>query len=353
MTRGNPLPPLAHTLRRILMDDIGLHQGDSILIAVSAGPDSMALLQLLASLRPLLHMELSVAYVDHGLRPHESPQEWALVQKTCKELQIDSTRIEVDVAGEAARQKLSLEHAARNLRYHGLEQLRQALSADWLALAHTADDQVEEVLLRLMRGGSRKALAGMRLVSHGRIRPLLQMSKKELLAYLEEHNYPYCHDSSNDDFSFLRNRIRHHLLPLLEREYDPGIRHALLKSADNLAADEALLEELQQSAWQEHVREETISDADGGSRQMWTFALSGFTALAPALQRRVLERLLYTTQGAAEYEHILALLKLAATGTQGKELHLRQGLRAVVDKNALVFSFPWGKGASRRSCRKG
>ena len=346
-----PLPPFAHALRRVLVDDIGLRQGDAILIALSAGPDSMALLHLLASLRSLLQAELSAAYVDHGLRPQESPQEWALAQEVCRELQIKSYRIEVNARGEAARQKLSLEHAARNLRYQGLERLQQELAVNWLALAHTADDQAEEVLLRLMRGGSRKALAGMRLIEGSRIRPLLQVPKKELLHYLEERNYPYCHDSSNDDQSFLRNRIRHHLLPLLEREYDPGIRQALLKSADNFAADEALLEELQEQAWQECVRVENLDDADSGG-QIWNLSLPGFGALALALRRRVLERLLYTAQGAAEYEQIMALVQLAANAHPGKELHLRRGLRAVVERERIVLSFPWGKGATRRSCKR-
>lgn len=352
MTYNVALPPLAHALRRVLVDDIGLRRRDSLLVALSAGPDSMALLRLLVFLRSLLQMELSAAYVEHGLRPQESPQEWALVQEVCEELQVNCYRIEVDARGEAVRYKLSLEHAARNLRYQSLEKLQQELSADWLALAHTADDQVEEVLLRLMRGGSRKALAGMRMVSGSRIRPLLQVPKKDLLSYLEERNYPYCHDSSNDDCSFLRNRIRHQLLPLLEQEYDPGIRQALLKSADNFAVDEALLEELQEQAWQEHIRVENVNEADDGSSRVWTLSLPGFSTLAPALQRRVLERLLYTAQGAADYAHILALVKLAASASPGKELHLRQGLRAVVKKDSIVFSFPWGKGASRRSSRE-
>lgn len=343
------LHPLAHTLRRVLVEDIGVCDGASILVAVSGGPDSMALLHLLASLRPLLHLNLHAAYIDHGLRPNESPQEWILVQSACEQLHLASTRLQVDARAESVQQKLSLEHAARNCRYQALEALQESLSAQWLALAHTADDQVEELLLRLLRGGSRKALSGMRLLSGTRIRPLLRVQKHELLAYLQGRHLSWCHDSSNDDLTFLRNRIRHHLLPLLEQEYDAGIRPALLKCADIFAADEAVLEELTEQAWQEMVTVEDLTASGDINEQCWSLHLPSFAKLHPALQRRLLERLLYTAQGSAEYDHILALLRLSKSGTPGKELHLRQGLRAVLQKGSLFFLFPWGKAASRRS----
>ncbi|NLZ16502.1 MAG: tRNA lysidine(34) synthetase TilS [Desulfobulbaceae bacterium] len=342
---------LAHTLRQVLVEDIGLRHGSSLLLAVSGGPDSMAMLHLMASLEPPLGLNLYAAYIDHGLRPGESPQEWQLVQAACSQLSISSTRIQVDARAEAARHKLSLEHAARELRYQALERLQLELSFQWLVLAHTADDQVEELLLRILRGGSRQALAGMRLCSGTRIRPLLLVHKNELLAYMDAYGYSYCHDSSNDDLSFLRNRIRHHLLPLLEQEYDAGVRRALLKCADTFAADEDLLGQLQEQAWNKTINTTMSVGADGSVQPKWVLNLPSFVQLHPALQRRVLERLLYTAQGKAVYEHIMALHKLVAFAVHGKELHLSQGLRALVDKDTLVFTFPWGKGATRRSCK--
>lgn len=343
--------PLAHKLRQVLVEDIRLQPGSALLLAVSGGPDSMAMLHLMASLVPLLQLNLHAAYIDHGLRPEESPQEWQLVQTSCGRLGVSSTRIQVDARAEASLHRLSLEHAARELRYQTLERLQIELSCQWLALAHTADDQVEELLLRILRGGSRRALAGMRLCSGTRIRPLLQVQKNELLAYLDAHGYGYCHDSSNDDLSFLRNRIRHHLLPLLEQEYDAGVRSALLKCADTFAADEELLAHLQEQAWHKTITSMMSVGADGSVQPKWILHLPSFVQLHSALQRRVLERLLYTAQGKAVYEHIMALLKLGAFAEHGKELHLSQGLRALVDKDTLVFTFPWGKGATRRSCK--
>lgn len=348
-----PLPPLAHTLRRVLTDDIGLRQGASVVLAVSGGPDSMALLHLFAALQPQLALRLYTLHVDHGLRPVENPQEWALVQTSCARLHIPCTCIRVNVHAEAVQRKMSLEHAARDLRYQTLERYQHQVAAEWLALAHTADDQEEEVLLRLLRGGGRKALAGMCLRSGTRIRPLLDITKKDLLAYLGQYGHAYCHDSSNDDCRFLRNRIRHHLLPLLEREYDTGIRHALRKCADNLAADEALLEELTQAAWAKAVipRATPGTEEAASVQPSWDLHLPTFRALPPALQRRLLERLLYTAQGYADYGHIMALIRLAAPGTHGKELHLHRGLRALVQHDLLHLFFPWGQGSIRRSCK--
>lgn len=348
------LHPLAHTLHRILVEDMGLRRGASVLLAVSGGPDSMALLHLFASLQPLLALRLSTAHIDHGLRPAESPQEWALVQESCAALHIPCTCIRVDVRAEAAQRKISLEHAARDLRYQALERHQREVAAEWLALAHTADDQEEEILLRLLRGGGRKALSGMRLRSGTRIRPLLGIAKKELLAYLDQHGHGSCHDSSNDDHRFLRNRIRHHLLPLLEREYDAGIRQALRKCADNLAADEAFLEELTLEAWTRAISiRRTLPGAEESAMPQpgWDLHLPTFRAMPQALQRRLLERLLYTAQGYADYGHIMALIHLAAPGTHGKELHLHQGLRALVQHDLLHLFFPWGQGSHRRSCK--
>ena len=177
--------PLALRLERVLVRDLRLTPGESVLIALSAGPDSMALLHLLAELRPRFPLRLAAAYVDHGLRPGETPAEWALVRQVCAELDIPAFRAEADARGEARKARLSLEDAARRVRYRALAALQVEAGTRLLALAHTADDQAEELLLRLLRGASRKALSGMRLRSGCRIRPLLGLRKAELLDYLK------------------------------------------------------------------------------------------------------------------------------------------------------------------------
>ncbi len=315
-----------------------------VLVGVSAGPDSMALLHLLAALGPEIIPRLMAAYIDHGLRPDETRAEWDCVVTAAARLGLACVRERIEVAPLAKRRKISLEHAARELRYQAFADLVRAHDLSLIAVAHTADDQVEEVLIRLLRGGGRKALSGMRRRSDNLIRPLLGVRKGELLTYLMQKKLPFCTDSSNDDPRFLRNRIRGQLLPLLERDFDPGVRRAILKTASNLAEDEALLESLLSTHWDEVVE---LHDARADTPATDRLRRRPFLRLHPALQRRLLERLLWLLGDDASYAHILAVLDAARQGRTGGELHLSQGLRVRIGREHLEFSYPRGVGPWR------
>lgn len=295
----------------------------------------MALLHFLARARQQLQLKIAAAvWIDHGLRPLETPREKEAVAAAADRLGVPFLACQVDTAGFAAARRLSLEHAARDLRYAALRESARSCGADCITVAHTADDQAEEILLRLLRGSGRKGLAGMKMRSGDLIRPLLRTGKHELLAWLAAHRIEYCLDSSNSDRKFLRNRVRHELLPFLQERFDPGIRTALLKTADSLAADEELLEELTAEALKEVVRE------DEGKKMLLR---QPFCGLHPALQRRVLEQLLWRAGSRAGYEHILLLTEAAASGRNNSELHLSQGLRVGIFADRLEFSFPAGQ----------
>lgn len=325
-------------------------QGNTIVIGCSGGPDSIALVHILHAFSIKCNLKLVPVYVDHGLRPAEIPGERLLVEQTARKLGLDWEIVEVAAQSEAKRNKKSLEHAARDLRYAALRRIKEHYQAVYIAVGHNADDQVEEVLLRLLRGSSRKALSGMQQLEACILRPLLQLSKQTILSYLADQQIPFCHDSSNDDYSFLRNRIRHELLPLLEQKYDPGIRKALLKSAANLAEDEDLLEGQVQQMW-ESVG---VSQGDLSSSQN-TLELSINRQLVnqyhPALQRRLFERILWNIGSPARYEHILAITKAVSQGRSGTELHLSKGLRVMVFRNFIQFSYPRGRVAWRGSLK--
>lgn len=331
---------LETSVKKILIEQRLVLSDFCVVLGVSGGPDSMALLHIMATLKSDLQLRLVVVYVDHGLRPEETPAERDLVLQAARELDIICECIVVDTPGRVKTQKLSIEHSARDLRYQAFADVAQKYGADRIAVAHTADDQVEELLIRLLRGSSRKALSGMRLQRGNIIRPLLSVTKSDLLAYLEEKKVAFCIDSSNADPSFLRNRIRGHLLPLLEEEYDPGIRSALLKTADNLSQDEDLLEQLVKNKYDRLVTERLVDDSG-------TCALDvnrpELLRLHPALQRRFLDHLLWQLGSAAKYEHILAILRAAASGKTGSELHLSRGLRVGVGRATLLFLYPKGR----------
>ncbi|WP_456386413.1 tRNA lysidine(34) synthetase TilS [Desulfolithobacter sp.] len=337
--------PLEQKIYRIIVDQKLFDRDDRLVVGVSGGPDSMALLYLLDALRRFFPCFPVAVYVDHGLRPGETPAESQVVEQAAGILDLPFEAVCVDTEKCARERGLSLEHAARELRYESLAEVADRYRASCLVVAHTADDQVEEVLIRLLRGSGRCGLSGMRMRRGRIIRPLLMTPKAELLHYLQDRNISFCQDSSNLDRRFLRNRIRLDLLPLLEREYDPGVRKALLKTAENLAEDEAFLDGQTESVWQQLVRRADPVQDDG--EPGYLLERSGFCLLHSALQRRLAERLLWELGARPRYEHIIMVLTAARQGVTGSELHLSQGLRVEVKRDLLVFSYPRGRGSWR------
>ncbi|MBM9616545.1 tRNA lysidine(34) synthetase TilS [Desulfobulbus rhabdoformis] len=338
------LHPLEYKISQLIAAQNLLQHGQRLLVGVSAGPDSMALLYILAALRARYTLDLVAAYIDHGLRPMETAAEWDCVQTAANRLGCRAVKAEVHVRERAKRKGQSLEQAARELRYQAFAKLAEAENTELLAVAHTADDQVEEVLLRLFRGGGLRALSGMRYRSGTTLRPLLDVRKDVLLDYLDEKGVAYCQDSSNSDRQFVRNRVRLELLPLLEREYDPGIRQALLKTAANLQQDEDLLASLLEDCWKDVV---SLSRDTRLDLPLAELGRKSFKQLHPALQRRLLEKLLWKMENTARYEQILSLCTLAVKGKKGQELHLAKGLRVQVQREFLLFFYPQGRGALR------
>ncbi len=312
----------------------------------------MALLHLLADARKRLELDLTAVWVDHSLRPKETPLEEQTVRAAAEKLQISCVRHRVDATACASEQGISLEHAARDLRYAALRATAREVEAEYIAVAHTADDQAEEILLRLLRGSGREGVSGMRMRSRDLIRPLLNINKKDLLAWLTEQEIPSCFDSSNDDMRFLRNRVRHQLLPFLEEHFEQGIKKSLRKTADSLAVDEDLLAALTIEAEQKTISELSPLEEPSESPEVQGFLKiqllrAPFCALHPALQRRVVERLLWRIGGRAGYDHILLVIKAAEGGRTNSELHLGRGLRVGVFRDCLEFSYPAGKKAWR------
>lgn len=299
----------------------------------------MTLLHLLANIRQRLPLSLVAVWVDHGLRPAETPAEEKMVRCLAQELDIPFFARCVDTAGLASAEHLSLEHAARNLRYRELRKVSDISGADYIAVGHTSDDQVEEVLLRLLRGSGRKGLSGMSVKNGDIIRPLLTTGKDELVSWLKVHSVTYCHDSSNDDLQFLRNRIRHTLLPFLENTFDTNIRKSLQKTAETLAIDEALLEELTIAAFYSVVTE---NEKERGEMIPRRILRKPFGQLHAALQRRVVERLLWRLGAKAGFDHIKIVIEAALHGRTNSELHLAKGLRVGIFSDYLEFSYPQG-----------
>lgn len=303
----------------------------------------MALLHVLAVLAPEFNTSLVAAYVDHGLRPAETGAEAELVRQTARALGLPVECGRVMVRSHSATHGLSLEHAARNLRYGYLLEVAKQYECNRLAVAHTADDQAEEVLLRLIRGTGGKGLSGMDLVSpQGVIRPFLQIPKEWVLDYLAAERISFCEDSSNRERVFLRNRIRLDLLPYLAEHFNPNIRETLRRTADVLSEDEKLLEDLAEAACAQVLVVEEVDDLPEVQ-----ILLNRFCAEPKAVQRRIVEKACWQMGCPPSFQYIEQLRLLADSGRDGAQIHLGQGLRVVRQGDVVSLSFPKGRQALR------
>lgn len=356
MKQPTPPPILRRQIAALVASQALAQAGDTVIIGVSGGPDSVALLHLLCSGLPLINYV--AVYVDHGLRPAETGAEIELVQTLAHQLQAGFERISVDVGNAARQNGASIEETARILRYEALETMRQQHRGDAIAVAHTADDQAEELLIRLIRGSGKKGLSGMQLHNGRIIRPLLHENKATLLHYLEAQQIPFCIDSSNLERTYLRNRVRLDLLPYLQDHFNNSIKQTLFQTAQILSDEEALLEELTNEAWQlvaglvedRPISSESVLPAPSHTIHIDT---RQFGRIPPAIQRRILEKCCWQMAARPQFRQIALLLDLAHKGQTGAQIHLSQGLRALKTRREVIFSYPVGKCSYRggATCR--
>jgi tRNA(Ile)-lysidine synthase len=225
--RGEHGAPLLRAVRAAVARHGLLAPSEHVLVAVSGGPDSVALLHALVCLAPACDVRLTVCHVHHGLRP-EADRDAAFVERLAQRFGVPVRVVRVDATPPAGR---SPEEAARLARHAALERVARETGADRIALGHTADDQAETVLMRLLQGAGPRGLAGIP-VRRGRIvRPLLEVDRAAVEAYLLAEGLPSVEDATNRDPKFLRNRIRHELLPALEAHGGPRVREALRRVA--------------------------------------------------------------------------------------------------------------------------
>ncbi len=235
---------LEHTIHvqvgRYFREDLSLPIGAKILCAVSGGADSMALLDILARLSRMQKYHLHVVHCNHQLRSQESADDAEFVKRKAEEYGLPCTIATIDVRSHMRKYGLSMEHAARSLRYECFAMLAEELSCSAVCTAHTSDDSAETFLLNLMRGSGLTGLSGMRMqrsLTHNAalIRPLLLHTKEELLSYNNSYGVTWREDSSNMMMVYTRNKIRHQLLPAIKTDFAPNIHETLTRTATILA----------------------------------------------------------------------------------------------------------------------
>ena len=301
-----------------------LYPGAKVIVSVSGGADSMALLSLLNRLESTYRLTLVVAHVNHQLRGQEAIRDARFVERYADNLDLPFHRVDVDVKALKRRTGMSPQHAARQLRYGALRSLSRSLAATHIALGHTADDQAETVLMRLLRGGGPAGLSGMPVKRMPFIRPLLQVYRHSILAYLRAAGIAWVEDSSNANRAYLRSRVRLNLIPTL-RDYHPHIAQRLHHVADMLRADNEALEQ------QTEALAEQVLSRGGVGKAMVAIRGTPFAAAPLAVQRRLLRYAidrLPLSGNAAGFRDMEALRRFVVGGKVGQRLTLADQLMA-------------------------
>jgi tRNA(Ile)-lysidine synthase len=378
-----------HPLAQKVLDHIRreelLTAGDRVGVAVSGGTDSVGLLRLLLELRGELGIVLSVVHLNHQLRGAESDADQAFVSDLARAHGLDFDTQAADVAQHAADEHISLETAARQMRYEFFERLLGAqpteVQLDKIATGHTLDDQAETVLLRVIRGTGMRGLRGIQPripvedstegMTGEIIRPLLAIRRHELEQYLGSIGQPWREDSTNADPKFTRNRVRHVLLPLLESEFNPAIAETLAELADIAREEEDYWDgevagwmgtavQWSEPEWMKNANSAAslvqiqpggslIATSDimrrvaepGTALANVSISLGWFLSEPLAVRRRVVKSVADELSLPLEFKHIERVVRFAAEdNAAGKSLTLPLGWCVLRDRDALVFVAP-------------
>ncbi len=307
--------------------------GDRVLVAVSGGVDSLALLYLLEQFSKELGYDLFVAHLNHLSRGKESDEEARFVRKEADKLSLPFFIEEIDVAREKFHLKTSFQESARILRYRFFEKILLSTKGSKIAVGHTADDQVETILMNLFRGAGLKGLAGIPEKRGDVIRPLLGCTRSELEQFLNDRNLAYRTDSSNHEKKYLRNRIRHDVIPFL-KTFDTAISGNLLGLAEIAREEDDWISEKTRELFSQLV---TIRK---GRRDL-CFEMSEFQKQPQAMKRRLIREVLYQLKGdlrAITALHVRQVLDLFAHARVGSRLKLPGDVRVFCDYDTMNFS---------------
>ena len=304
---------------------------ENILIGLSGGPDSVCLLHVLNNLRDKFVLNLHALYIDHGLRPEETPEEIEFCRNLCKNLSIPFSAKAIDVKTFAGEQGINKQEAARELRYRVFEEKAHDTNAHNIALGHTADDQLETFFMRFLRGSGPKGLAGIPPVTGKVIRPLIEIERREIEEFLEDMRINYVIDPSNLKTDYFRNRIR--LTFITEfKKMNPNITQVTSRMMDILREEEKYFAIVVTKTLMKLICKKTDFRIE--------LFLAPLEAMEKVILRRVLRRAIEETRGlrGLEFVHIEDIIDLIKRGNHGDRLYLPKGLRVIKDYSTLLIT---------------
>ncbi|MCK5534943.1 tRNA lysidine(34) synthetase TilS [bacterium] len=335
-------------LKKTIMKYKMIEKKDKIIVGLSGGPDSVCLAHVLSEWKEKLHLKLYFAHFNHCLRGEESEKEVLWVKKFAQKLKIPLIIKKKNVFAFSKKNKLGKEEAARILRYNFFEELSKKKKANKIALGHNADDQAETILMWLIRGAGKAGFSGIppkRLLSLNEkkpmiIRPLIEIKRKEIEAYLRKKSLYYCIDSSNLKPVYLRNKIRLELLPYLGK-YNPRIREHLIHWAEIFREEELYL----QGVTDKLIKEAVIKKKKGEI----LLDLKKILGYNTSLQRRIFLKVL---KKKVNFENIELILDLIRKPVREKQIFLAEDLWIKKEKKTLIIGESKGFIRNKEFCCK-
>lgn len=302
-------------VKNVIVDNNLINNGDTIVVGVSGGPDSMCLLDILCYLNKegILKFSIVVAHVNHMIRK-EAYDDKLYVENFCKKLNIPFYYKEANITEIAKKEHISEETCGRNIRYDFLNEICNNFSSSKIAIAHNLDDNVETIILNLIRGCGLKGLTGMKYSYKNIIRPLLDIEKKDILEYNILMNINPCFDKTNNIDIYSRNKVRLNLLPMLKNEYNPNIMESIIRMKHILELDEDFLNEYTQKILNICILKNNTNEI--------TFDFLYLLKEHKSIQRRIIRKIIELKTGTidgVENVHIIDILKLLNNGITGKK----------------------------------
>jgi len=324
-------------LLRTVRDTIARYEmfvpGDTVLIAVSGGPDSVTLAHILNTIAEEYTLQLAIAHLNHGLRELESDRDAEFVAVLAGNLDLPFYLEKKDVRTFQRHRHLSPEEAARQVRYAFYHAVASKGGFNKIALGHHRHDNAELVLMNLLRGSGPLGLSGIAPVRDGKIvRPLIHLKRSEILDYISEKKITFVNDSSNADPAYRRNKIRHHLIPELKKSYNPAIVASLNRLGEILRTEDQWMDETLEPVFNECV----LSRATGRV----SLALPAVNGMHLAAGRRIIRKAIFSVKQDLRritFLHVDAVLKLAKQGQACGSLNLPGGVRVIKDTAALTI----------------
>ena len=306
--------------------------GDKVLVGVSGGTDSIALLHVLHWFSRIQNYSLIVVHINHMARGKDSDTDADFVGSIADKLKLRFYLKKIDVGIERLQLKTSFQDAARIIRYQFFEETLQAVGGNKVALGHSADDQVETILMNIVRGTGLKGLTGIPQVRGNIIRPFLGSYRKDLEIYLNENDISFREDSSNSDKKYLRNRIRHELIPHLET-YNPGIKKSLQEMSGIARREDSLLSQMTRDIFHQKLGERNEKNI------VWE--IDDFQSYPITLRHRLVREIFCHITGdmqAITAHHVQQIINLFNSPKAGKTLNIPRGVTVTCRYESVLFS---------------